>query len=197
MSWLDGKNDVAQATGLAIAEAARLTLPIATRSCTRNEVLGRHHDPAQLALIFYAIIPLIVVPALAIGSPSPPRTLVIGEMLALIGFWLVFLLSRGIGRKGARYRDPGIRIEVREDGIRVVAPVGEELLSWDEAVIEVLPVNYRNIIHFGGIRLDTRFGPQRVDGIWYHEGRKAAAAIVRRASEAHTARERAKLGRIG
>ncbi len=196
MSWFARQSDAERAAGLAIGEAERIALPVATRSLTRVEMLGRQQGRSTLALIAFALLALILLLMLVMASATPGRGLAAWLIAVPAGGWAVWLIGRRRERRDAAYRDPGIAIEVREDGMTIAAPAGEERLSWGEVALEVLPVTYSKSTHFGGIRLETRFGPQQVDDVWYRDGRRAAAAIVGRVNASETARQRAKVARV-
>ncbi len=191
-------DEIELAAADAIGLARNVTLPVVAASRSRDAILSRYQTRLALLAVLVTVGVLFMV-AVALQQRSETRNdmLVFILFFALIVGGTCFVLAQRMLRAPRAYRDPGLAIEVGADGIAISAPAGRQDLGWDEVEAEITLVRFRGTVHFEGLELDSRFGTQKLNDIWYSDGRTAAAAIVRGVEQARQARERAKVERIG
>lgn len=197
MNLARDEDEIEQAAVDALAAAGDRPLPIAATSLSRDAVLSRH----QVLLFFGGLlIAAGILTAILFALQQRPETR--GDMLVFTLFFAVaiswafyFVVQRRL-REPRAYRDPGITIEVRDDGVLLAAPAASHKLDWGEIKARITTVTHQDCIYFEGLALESPFGTQKLNDAWYRNGRIAAAAIVREMEAARLAREREKVGRI-
>ena len=191
-------DEIELAAADAIGLARDVTLPVVAASRSREAILSRYQTRLTLlAVLVTGGILFMVAVALQQRAETRNDMLVFTLFFALIVGGACFVLAQRMLREPRAYRDPGLAIEVGADGVTISAPAGRQRLEWGEVEAEITLVRFRGSVHFEGLELESRFGTQKLNDIWYSEGRTAAAAIVRGVELARQARERAKVERIG
>lgn len=166
---------------LAIHGAAAIPCVAASNTEEEASVRIRKHVgwSATIAVLFIVIL-------FVAGSirPTRPDTWTwiggtIAGMMLLLGLftWLKV-------RKLRNYRDPCIRVEIGPDEVVVIGPAGRDARSYAAlAPLQLLSGTTKSSRYFIGIVLDTRLGPIRLEDDWYHSGKAAAGAILKRMDE--------------
>ena len=174
------RDELARCLGI---EAGAAPLPVTARSLTRAELRAR--ERAQLlwlggAYLLFGAAALAVV-LLAETSPTMVRWLPAG--FAAVGLALIAYTWARLRRHRA-YEDPGLEVEVGEEGVTVSGRGERAVLPYDKVVVaRVLTRSPRNSVYFEGIMLETALGPVALGDPGFAGGNAAAGAILRRLDE--------------
>ena len=158
-------------------------IPCVATSNTEDEtraVIWRHVGWSATIFVFV----LVVLIGAGSARPARPDTWTwigwtIAGALVLIGLvtWLKV-------RKLRDYRDPRIRVEIGPDEVIVTGPAGRDARPYAAlAPFELRSGANKSSRYFIGLVLDTKLGPIPLEDDWYHTGKAAAGAILKRMDE--------------
>lgn len=170
------KMDCDQAIGI----AAGVALPASTRSLTRAEAMGQDGGRALILYLMALLVPLLVL-ALVIESNADLKSKIIWMVVGAALTIIISYVARGIQQRRGAYVDPGIVVEVSEDGVSVRSPAGVHALADHELRYDFVHYSHDGSVTFLGIKLDTPLGVLELQDQWYRGARQVAAAIVARA----------------
>jgi len=198
LGWFDDPDESEPAVQDALRIAKGKSLPVAVRSCTRAEYLGRFRKIAMIGLAGYLLFGGIILLGLVLEGGSENRMMVMVVVpLIAIGALFIWLVMRWRMRRSGKYLDPGIAVEVGADGIIVRGSGGAYGMRWHEIEARPIWVTIKSGIHFIGLWLQSPLGWVQLTEEYYRDGRIAAALIVRGMHDDYHARQKARVERIG
>lgn len=164
----------------AIGHAGGLTLPLSARSLTKAEAVAKDGGPAFILYLLTAMT-FLVGAGLIVGSGEAlGRKLVWTGALGMVTFAMYFL-ARARGDRRRAYVDPGIMVEVTDEGVTVRDGGAAHALPDHQPRYEFTYYSHRDSISFLGIKLQSPIGLIDLQDKCYVGARDAAAAIVLRA----------------
>ena len=197
MGWFDNPRECEPAIDHALKIARNRKLPITARSRTLAE-LNRFHGRLALflgALYVFLIGGLLLSVALDSGQQSR-WILAVAAPIAVAGGLLIPLLALWRRRKNAKYRDPGITVQVGADGI-IASRAGDDYgIRWHEIDAQLNWVTVKHGVAFVGMWLQSPLGQIELKEETYRNGRSAAALIVRGMHDAYWQNERKRVERV-
>lgn len=197
MGWFDNPRECEPAIEHAVKIARNKKLPITARSRTLAE-LNRFHG--RLALFLGAVYVCLIgglLLSVALDSGQASRSiLIVAAPIAVAGGLLIPLLARWRRQKNAKYRDPGIEVQVGADGIIVSGAGGDYGIRWHEIDAQLNWITVKHGTAFVGTWLHSPLGLIDLREETYRNGRSAAALIVRGMHDDYWRTERDKVERV-
>ena len=198
MGWFDNPGKMDPAVTQALRLAQNWDLPFSARSVTRAEQVDRRHRTIPLWLIGYGLLALLILLMVAATAGGVGRAIfaVAIALPVLVGFG--FLVQRA-GRDWASRpgtRDPRNSVEIGADGIIVRGEDAAHGMRWFEIKASIRYSDAEEETGFAGLAIDSPLGRIDLCDRYYHDGRTAAALIVRGLHDAYWQRERDKVERI-
>ena len=198
MGWFDKPGEMEPAVAQALRLARDWDLPFSARSITRDEQVERRHRTIPLWLIGYAVLAFLLLLMVAGTAGGVVRGFfaVAVALPILVGFG--FLVQRAGRDWAARpgIRDPRTSVEIGADGIIVRGDDGAFGMRWFEIKASIRHSDPQEETGFAGLEIDSPLGRIDLCDQHYHDGRTAAALIVRGLHDAYWQREREKVERI-
>lgn len=177
--------------------AGRHKLPLTARSFTRKEHVAAMRREWGCVLNGAALLLVFLPFSFAFGGDEDVRSddtfgwdvaiwiapYAFGLALLL---WLASLVMKW--RAGKGYADPGIEVEVWDEGATITGPGQRHTLAFADMAPELRTVGLGSA-KFLGIVLASPIGPLALDDLGFKGGRAAAAAIVRQCVAAGVLRQ--------
>lgn len=164
-------------------EAGARDLPVTARSRTPAEKRAPAWREIGWMVLVYLLFAAACYATVRLASTNPLRVDWLPALFGGAALLLVIVAWRKLARHGG-YRDPGLEVEVGEEGVTVTGPDGRDARPFAElAVSRVLTRTTRNSVYFDGIVLDTSFGPVELGDEGFTGGNAAAGAILRKLDE--------------
>jgi len=177
---LVSKDELGRVLGI---DAGAGPLPVSARSRTPGEVRRRAARAINWMIGAFVLILIAYGATLLLAETQPTRVawmpVVFGVGAAVIAFAAVRKLRPVWG-----YRDPGLTVDVSDDGVTVSGPDGSDSRAYDAvSIARIVTRTPRNSVYFEGIVLETDFGPVLLGDAIFAGGNAAAGAILRKLDE--------------
>jgi hypothetical protein len=179
----------------ALSIAGRHKLPVTARSLTQKEYAAAMRREWGCVLGGGALVLVFLPFAFAFGGDGDVQVddsfdfdLAIAIAPYAFGLALLLWLASFVmkWRAGKGYADPGIKVEVWDEGVTVTSPGQRHTLAFAD-VAPALRAAGLGSNKFIGITLASPIGPLELDDLGFKSGRVAAAAIVARHAAARGA----------
>lgn len=181
-------NELGRALGI---EAGSRPLPVTARSLTLAERRAPAWREIGWMVAVYILFGLACFAVIELAQTNPTRVGWLPVAAGVAALALLVVAWRKLGRHSG-YRDPGITVEVGEDGVTVTGEEGRDSRPYDGVVVQrIVTRTPRNSVYFEGIVLETSLGPIQLGDPAFAGGNVAAGAILRKLDELETAPARA------
>ena len=166
-----------RAAAQALELAQGLRLPVSARSRPTGEMRSKG-CLLNLIVIFIGMVVAVVLAAVLAGLGGGMRGTIGLVLVVAVAIIALSAVRKGLQSGFTGYIDPELTIEAGSAGVTFKGPAGSRAVGYGPIEAEILSMAVRHSVRFIGVRIESPFGPLKLDDAHFVNGRTAAAAIV-------------------